>query len=66
MTNCGQRFTMTPMILSTIITGLLGWGAAFAANNASALDEASLRPPPPVLPGAKAPWTYGNLPPELE
>jgi beta-xylosidase len=44
---------MKPMILSTIITGLLGWGPAFAANNASALDEASLRPPPPVLPGLR-------------
>jgi hypothetical protein len=22
--------------------------------------------PPPVVPGNKAPWTYGNLPPELE
>ncbi|MBI5395075.1 MAG: hypothetical protein HZA91_07245 [Verrucomicrobia bacterium] len=22
--------------------------------------------PPPVVPGGKAPWTYGNLPPELE
>ncbi len=22
--------------------------------------------PPPVTPGAKAPWNYGNLPPELE